>query len=148
MTGNADMEVSSKPNVQILGVGLPNAIALAGLSLALFTLWTGNARELERFENKIETIEKDRAAAKVEYDKRITPLIDANLPYRVTFFEAALAKGLDAVNDRQDRFADALGDMRKGMADLSTDVKLVLQRLDTVFPPKKAELDGIPPQLR
>ncbi len=153
--GSTHMEVNSKPQLHVWGIGLPNAVALAGLGLAVLGLWRSTvddsaekARELERFENKIEVIEKSREIAKVEYDKKITPLLDANVVYRVTFLEASLAKGLEAVNTRQDRFADALGDLRTNLSDLSTDVKLILQRFDNTFPPKKAEVDTARPQMR
>lgn len=130
------LEINRKPQVSVLGIGVPNFVALVTLTLALYGVWNSNAisqretaREQERTENRLEAIEKGRELSRLEYDKKINPLLDANLPYRLTFLEAATEKNYAALSLRQDRFADAISEVRSLMSEMYTEIKLIRQDL-------------------
>lgn len=93
-----------------------------------------------------DAIDKSREVSRAEYDKKLAPILDANVVYRLTKTETDLANNMAAVNDRIDRISSSMGQIRDTTAGTDTKVALlgqsvdqIIARLDRIFP------DGAPP---
>lgn len=88
-----------------------------------------------------DSLNKSRELTRAEYDKKIAPLLEGNVLFRLAQLEAADG----AINDRIDRVASSMGQIRDTTSEIKTNVALVGQtvdqiigRLDRIFP------DGAP----
>lgn len=88
-----------------------------------------------------DSLNKSRELTRAEYDKKIAPLLEGNVLFRLAQLEAADT----AINDRIDRISSSMGQIRDATSEIKTNVALVGQtvdqivgRLDRIFP------DGAP----
>lgn len=119
---------------------IPTIFAVASV------LWY-TAGKQERQDSRLDAIEISRVQRSTEINKVLEALqmkiqpVD-NITYRVTVLE----QGVADVNRRIDRVGDSMQSIRNDIGTVSTQVQLVNQKLDAIFPGKKADLS--PGQIR
>jgi len=124
---------------------IPNLVAIVTLGIGAITY-------MNKLDSRIASVEEYRVTRSSVTDKKfeeiqrtIEPL--SNVPYRVGVLEQQTA----ATNARIDRFTEIISTnldlLRKDVAGLSTRVEVLSQKIDSLTPEKRAELDLTPPSL-
>lgn len=139
--------MQTNSNVEF-NLGKFNVPTIAGILtiMAMLLNMTNNRTERDtKVDLRLDSIESSRAAAKVENQARLVAIETqlssfSNVTYRITSAEASIL----ATNLRLDRQSDAIGKLSDGISEVSSDLKLLTQRLEIAVPLKKSELDGIP----
>lgn len=147
------MDHNSNVSVNWRVINVPSLVAIAGLLITMIGVYGSLVRDLERQSVRMDATDKDRANNALLYGKQMD-LIQTTMSavvtqgnkteYRVTVAE----QGIVALGARQDRFADALGDLRDGIAGVKTSIEVLTEKIETSFPTRRSELDAIPPQLK
>lgn len=102
-------------------------------------LWAQSARQ-ERQDARIDTIERQFAAAVASDNERYKAGMEIvnqipNIAYRMTVAE----QGIVALNQRQDRFSEAMGDLRDGISKVNTSIQVLTERIESAVPLKKMQ---------
>lgn len=134
-------------------INVPSLVAIAGLLVTMVGVYGSFVSRLERQDARMDATDKDRANNALLYGKQMD-LIQTTMSavvtqgnkteYRVTVAE----QGIVALGSRQDRFADALGDLRDGIAGVKTSIEVLTEKIETSLPMKRSELEFTPPQLK
>jgi acetyl-CoA carboxylase carboxyltransferase component len=120
--------------------------------IAVLSVFWYTATHQATQDSRIGVIEDSRAAAKMDYTKRLDAIEADNVKqearlgkveYQATTNEANIL----AANERMDRYSDAIQDVRQSIAALSTKFEVVSTKIDNAFPFKKSELTNTPPEL-
>lgn len=136
------MEHNNRPNVNWKGINIPAWCAIIGMIITLGLQWSTFIAWKERVDGRFEALDKERAVNLMMYNKQMdlmTTAMNTNTAlsqkteYRLTVAEESI-KNLGV---RQDRFADAIGDLRDGINGVKTAVEVLTEQLKQ---DKRAEL--------
>lgn len=137
------MQVQTNSNVEF-NLGKFNVPTIVGIMtiIGLLINMTSNRTELDtKVTLRLDNIEANQQATKLELADRLRGidtqlLLIPNLTYKTTTNENAIT----ATNARVDRQTDAIGRLTDGISEVSSDLKLLTQRLEIAVPLRKSEL--------
>lgn len=135
---NGTMNVQQNRELQInwRAINVPSLAALAALFVIFWNATASHTENQVRTDARLDAIEAGRQTNLALQDRRaemIDKVMDdlkaevAKVEFRIGSAESAIV----SVTDRQDRFADALGDLRDGIAKMNTSIEVLTQRLET-----------------
>lgn len=146
------MEQNTKLAVNWKSFNVPAMTASLTLFIMLLTLWSSFVAWRERVDAKFESLDKERANNLVMYNKQMdlmtstmqaTAALSQKTDYRLTVAE----EGIKDNSARMDRMADAVGDLRDGIAGVKTSVEVLTEQVKQAIPFHKGELDYPPKEL-
>lgn len=116
-------------------INVPSLAALAALFVLFWNISADHTENQVRTDARLDAIENSRIANLALQDRRaemydkVMDELKASLA-KVEFRIGAAEGAIVAVNSRQDRFADALGEVRDGIAKMNTSIEVLTQRLE------------------
>lgn len=115
-------------------INVPSLAAIAGMAVLFWNISSDFTEKQTRQDARLEAIEMSRAANLALQDRRAEmydKVMDelkasvAKVEFRIGAAEGAIVE----TTNRQDRFADALGDVRDGIAKMNTSIEVLTQQL-------------------
>lgn len=141
-----------QPNINWRVFNIPSLTAIATLTIAIFVAYGNQARELERMEVRLDNIEVSKAklwadnGLKWDRNDIIITQIAAQSnknEYRISSVEQQII----ALDTRENRDIDTMEALRDRVEKIATSMEVLSQKLNTLVPFRKGELDSIPPEL-
>lgn len=116
-------------------INVPSLAALFGLFVIFWNISADHTENQVRTDARLDAIESGRMANLALQDRRAelidNALDDIKAEVAKTEFRIGAAEGaIVSASERQDRFADALGEVRDGIAKMSTSIEVLTQRLE------------------
>lgn len=139
------MQTNSNVEFNLGKFNIPTIVGLITVIGMLLNMTNNRTERDTKVDLRLDSIESSRAAAKIENQARLVSIETqltglSSITYRITSAEASIL----ATNLRLDRQSDAIGKLSDGIAGVSSDLKLLTQRLEIAVPLRKSELTNIP----
>ena len=143
---NDHMDQNRNVQVNWRTINIPSLVGILTLALLSLNAYSSFVSKQERQDARMDAIDKERATNLLMYQRQ-TDFANTQLAsvtaqsnkseYRLTVAE----QGLVAQAARQDRLADALGDVRDGMAGIKTSIEVLTEQVRASLQVKRTELE-------
>jgi hypothetical protein len=79
------------------------------------------------------SMDRSRELTRTEYDKKLGPILDNNIPFRMTTLETVVERNKQSVDERIDRIGGALNTVREASAETNTKLALQDQKIESII---------------